>query len=162
RPGRRGSLKARRRRGLTVAGVVTLGAAGYNRRGGGNRGKRAVSVSSMTGFAHAEGEADGISWIWEVKSVNGRSLELRLRQPAGSAAAQPAAIRARLEALLAELSGLAAAIPEERVAQELAMLVSRADVREELDRLRAHIAQVADLFERGEAIGRQLDFLCQE
>ena len=42
-------------------------------------GGRVVSVSSMTGFAHAEGEADGISWIWEVKSVNGRSLELRLR-----------------------------------------------------------------------------------
>jgi len=249
----------------------------------------------MTGFAHAEGEADGISWIWEVKSVNGRALELRLRLPAGfepiepqlraalaqrcrrgnisanlavtrltppairinramlgqivallrelsgeidaapprldglvgmrgvietveddpddivearraavlagwsvaldrlaaarseegarlaailadqrgalaslveaasgCAAAQPTAIRARLEALLAELSGLAPAMPEERVAQELAMLVSRADVREELDRLRAHLAQVGDLFERGEAIGRQLDFLCQE
>ena len=53
-------------------------------------------------------------------------------------------------------------MPEERVAQELAMLVSRSDIREELDRLRAHIAQVGDLFERGEAIGRQLDFLCQE
>jgi uncharacterized protein (TIGR00255 family) len=249
----------------------------------------------MTGFAHAEGEADGISWVWEVKSVNGRALELRLRLPAGfepiepqlraalaqrcrrgnisanlavtrlvppairinramlaqivallrelsgeidaapprldglvgmrgvietveddpddivearraavlagwsvvldqlaaarseegarlaailadqraaltalveqaaaCAAAQPAAIRARLEALLAELSGLAPSMPEERVAQELAMLVSRADVREELDRLRAHIAQIGDLFERGEAIGRQLDFLCQE
>ena len=66
------------------------------------------------------------------------------------------------EKLLAELSGLAPSMPEERVAQELAMLVSRADVREELDRLRAHIAQLGDLFERGEAIGRQLDFLCQE
>jgi uncharacterized protein (TIGR00255 family) len=42
------------------------------------------------------------------------------------------------------------------------MLVSRSDVREELDRLRAHIAQAGDLLERGEAVGRQLDFLCQE
>jgi len=253
----------------------------------------------MTGFARAEGEADGISWIWELKSVNGRSLELRLRLPPGfepiepqlraglaqrcrrgnisanlavtrltppairinravlaqivalsrelageiagqletapprldgligmrgvietveedpeeivearrtavlaswsvaldrlaaarnqegarlaalltdqraglaaqvdsaaaSAAAQPAAIRARLEALLGELSGLAAGIPEERVAQELAMLVTRSDVREELDRLRAHIAQAGELLDRGDAIGRQLDFLCQE
>jgi uncharacterized protein (TIGR00255 family) len=64
--------------------------------------------------------------------------------------------------LLGELSGLAPAIPQERVAQELAMLVTRADVREELDRLRAHIAQAGDLLERGGAIGRQLDFLCQE
>ena len=48
------------------------------------------------------------------------------------------------------------------MAQELAMLVSRADVREELDRLRAHIAQAGELLGRGEAVGRQLDFLCQE
>jgi len=37
----------------------------------------------MTGFARAEGEADGISWIWELKSVNSRSLDLRLRLPPG-------------------------------------------------------------------------------
>jgi uncharacterized protein (TIGR00255 family) len=256
----------------------------------------------MTGFARSEGEADDISWIWELRSVNGRSLDLRLRLPPGfeplepqlraalaqrcrrgniaatlsvtrlsppairinrailaqivalsrelageiareapgeinvapprldgligmrgvietveddpeeivearraavldswsvaldrlaaarnqegarlaalltdqraglaslvesaatSAGAQPAAIRARLEALLGELSGLAA-VPEERVAQELALLVTRADVREELDRLRAHIAQAGELLDRGDAIGRQLDFLCQE
>ena len=253
----------------------------------------------MTGFARAEGEADGVSWVWEVKSVNARALDLRLRLPpgfealeaplraaltgrvrrgnvsgtlsvsrlappavrinremlaqivallgelagtieaapprldgliglrgvietaedepdsivearhaavlggwalaldrlvaargeegarlfamlsaqcgelaalvdaaAGCAAAQPAALRARLETLLAELSSLAPSMPEERVAQELAMLVSRTDVREELDRLRAHIAQAGELLERGEAAngstGRQLDFLCQE
>jgi uncharacterized protein (TIGR00255 family) len=81
---------------------------------------------------------------------------------AGCAAAQPAAIRARLEAMLAEVSGLAPNMPEERVAQELAMLVSRADTREELDRLSAHIAQAGELLERGAAVGRQLDFLCQE
>src|SRR5206468_292246 len=72
-----------------------------------------------------------------------------------SAAAQPAAIRARLEALLGELSGLASPVSEERAAQELAMLVTRADVREELDRLHAHIAQAGDLLQRGDAIGRR-------
>jgi uncharacterized protein (TIGR00255 family) len=81
---------------------------------------------------------------------------------AGCAAAQPAAIRARLQTLLGELSGLAPTMPQERVAQELTMLVTRGDVREELDRLRAHIAQAGDLLERGESVGRQLDFLCQE
>ena len=40
-------------------------------------------LSSMTGFARAEGEADGISWVWELKSVNGKSLDLRLRLPPG-------------------------------------------------------------------------------
>ncbi len=249
----------------------------------------------MTGFARTEGEADGISWAWELKSVNGRSLDLRLRLPpgfdglepalrtllarlcrrgnvsanlsvnrtvpptirinremlaqiialardvasqietapprldgliglrgivetveddaeavvetrraavldgweqalrrlvaaraeegarlsavldaqraelaglaeaaAGCAAAQGPALRARLEALLSELAGLAPSVPEERIAQELAMLVTRADVREELDRLRAHIAQIGELLENGGAVGRQLDFLCQE
>ena len=254
-----------------------------------------MGVSSMTGFARAEGEADGISWVWELKSVNSRSLDLRLRLPpgfdpleaqlraslarrcrrgniaatlsvnrlvppairinravlaqivallgelagdieaapprldgliglrgvietveddpesvvetrraavvdgwavaldrlalaraeegarlsamlaaqraelaglveaaAGCAAAQPEAIRARLLALLGELSDLAPTMPQERVAQEVAMLVTRSDIREELDRLRAHIAQAGDLMERGESVGRQLDFLCQE
>ncbi len=259
----------------------------------------AVAVASMTGFARAEGEADGVSWVWELRSVNGRALDLRLRLPpgfdalepelratlarrirrgniaatlsvnriappavrvnremlaqivalladlarelkgtvevapprldgliglrgiiesaedepesvvaarraaildgwslaldrlavaraeegarlatiladqrgqlaalvetaAGCAAAQPQAIRARLEASLAELSGLAPTMPEERVVQELAMLATRADIREELDRLRAHIAQAGELLERDEAVGRPLDFLCQE
>src|SRR5438045_1614841 len=43
----------------------------------------------MTGFARAEGEADGISWVWELKSVNSRSLDLRLRLPAGFDALEP-------------------------------------------------------------------------
>jgi len=43
----------------------------------------------MTGFARSEGEADGISWIWELRSVNGRSLELRLRLPPGFEPLEP-------------------------------------------------------------------------
>ncbi|HYM71716.1 MAG TPA: YicC/YloC family endoribonuclease [Stellaceae bacterium] len=254
-----------------------------------------MSVSSMTGFARAEGEGAGIAWVWELKSVNGKSLDLRLRLPPGydgleaplraafgrrlrrgnisasltvnrvspptirinremldrvlvllgeltgeveaapprldgliglrgiietvddepaetiedrraaivatwgvaldrlatarreegarlhavldeqlaelaelvaaaaaSAAAQPEALRARLQQSLAAVVDLAPAIPPERVAQELALLVSRGDIREELDRLRAHLAQAADLLEKGEGVGRQLDFLCQE
>ena len=42
-----------------------------------------MTVSSMTGFARSEGEVAGISWVWELKSVNGRSLDLRLRLPPG-------------------------------------------------------------------------------
>src|SRR6185437_5735986 len=43
----------------------------------------------MTGFARAEGEADGVSWVWEVKSVNSRSLDLRLRLPPGFDGLEP-------------------------------------------------------------------------
>jgi uncharacterized protein (TIGR00255 family) len=81
---------------------------------------------------------------------------------AGCAAVQPAALRARLSGLLAELADLAPTLPEDRIAQEITLLVTRGDVREELDRLRAHLEQTGALLARGDAIGRQLDFLCQE
>ncbi len=42
-----------------------------------------MSVSSMTGFARADGARGDTSWHWEVKSVNGRGLDLRVRQPPG-------------------------------------------------------------------------------
>jgi uncharacterized protein (TIGR00255 family) len=42
-----------------------------------------MPLRSMTGFARSAGEADGASWQWELRSVNGRGLELRLRLPTG-------------------------------------------------------------------------------
>ncbi len=78
------------------------------------------------------------------------------------AAAQPAAIKARLRALVAELLEAEPALPEERLAQEAALLVGKADVREELDRLSAHLAASRALLAEGGAVGRRLDFLCQE
>jgi uncharacterized protein (TIGR00255 family) len=257
-----------------------------------------VALASMTGFARADGEAEGLSWAWEVKSVNGKGLDLRLRVPPGwdqlepalrgavaarlkrgnvsvnlnidkraasgtlrinrevlgqvvalmreighevdaaaprldglltirgvieaadeeevtpeqregraaallasfetvlarlaemregegarlsdvlhrrldeiatlvaeaesSAAAQPEAIRARLRELVASLVEAGATVSEDRLAQEAALLVGRADVREELDRLEAHVAAARDLLHEGTAIGRRFDFLCQE
>jgi uncharacterized protein (TIGR00255 family) len=53
-------------------------------------------------------------------------------------------------------------MPEERVAQEMALLIARSDIREELERLRAHLEQASDLLQQEEAVGRRLDFLCQE
>ncbi len=42
-----------------------------------------MTISGMTGFARAEGEHEGQRWIWEVRSVNGRALDLKLRTPSG-------------------------------------------------------------------------------
>lgn len=78
------------------------------------------------------------------------------------AAAQPAAIREKLQTMLASLADLAPGMSEERVAQEMALLITRSDIREELARLRAHIEQATDLLQQAEAVGRRLDFLCQE
>lgn len=79
-----------------------------------------------------------------------------------SAAAQPDAIRTRLQSMVAELLDADARLPEDRLAQEAALLAGKADVREELDRLRVHIAAVEELVGSGDAVGRRLDFLCQE
>lgn len=256
-----------------------------------------MPLASMTGFARSEGRQDDFAWVWELKSVNGKSLEPRLRLPAGfdhleprfrivlgqvlkrgnvqatltltrdpaaggirvnrqaldqviaivneiqhrveaapsrldgllalrgvlesgapeetpeareardqavtdsfeqalarlaetrlaegarlgivlmerlqeierlthaaeaSAAAQPAALKARLKQLVDTLLEAQPALPEERLAQEAALLVARADIREELDRLKAHLAGARDLLAEGIAVGRRLDFLCQE
>lgn len=249
----------------------------------------------MTGFARVDGTADGLSWAWELRSVNGRGLDVRLRLPPGFEALEPAIretagaalkrgnvtanlsvkreersrlsldtvmldewlrlsleIAARIpgaapprpDALLAlpgvlrtgtaeengvspaqmetvltgfttvltaltqsrreeggrlhtllmaqfgEIMALHAlatveavdqpalqrarmmeivavllkdiALPEERVAQEVAILASRSDVREELDRLSSHIEAARALLTEGVAVGRRFDFLVQE
>jgi len=255
-------------------------------------------LASMTGFARAQGEVAGISWIWELRSVNGRGLDVKLRLPAGldalepalrdstakackrgnvsgtltvkrevaagltadpvalarvkelaialadeipgalppraelllalpgvmraanaqddseelqaalraavqagfaealaglvtargaegarlsgivtallneieglyqeasvEAASQPALHKARLMAQLAEILGATPALPEERIAQEIALLTTKSDVREELDRLAAHIASARALLAEAVGAGRKLDFLMQE
>lgn len=255
-----------------------------------------TAIASMTGFARVEGALDGIAWAWELRSVNGRSLELRFRVPNGwdgleagwrdmagkvlkrgnvtanltikrqsethleldpvaleqvlrivsdlhrripgsappsaeallslpgvlrqaqadqqedkaaaaidvqagfvaaladlvisrqaegdrlatilnrqlqeiaticeaaaiQAAGQPAAQRARMLENLQSLLRETPSLSEERIAQEVAILASRSDVREELDRLSSHIAAARDLMEEQVNIGRKLDFLIQE
>jgi uncharacterized protein (TIGR00255 family) len=53
-------------------------------------------------------------------------------------------------------------LPEERLAQEAMLLATKADIREELDRLTAHIASARQLIAAGGPVGRKLDFLAQE
>ena len=254
------------------------------------------AIASMTGFARTEGVTDGISWTWELRSVNGRTLELRFRLPNGwdgletgwrdaagkalrrgnvtanltikrqsetrleldpaaleqvltiatdlhrripgspppsaeallslpgvlrqattdqqgekliaaadvhagfaaaladlvtaragegarlaavlqrllqeiaalcataavQAAGQPAAQRARMLDNLQTLVRETPNLSEERIAQEVALLASRSDVREELDRLSSHIAAADELMCEASNIGRKLDFLIQE
>ena len=83
---------------------------------------------------------------------------------ATEAATQPAAQQARLSETLTALLGEAdrARFPEERLAQEVALLAAKSDVREELDRLAAHLAAARALVAEGEGAGRKLDFLVQE
>ena len=83
-------------------------------------------------------------------------------QAASEAADQPAAQRARMLETVQSLLREVPALPEERIAQEVALLAAKSDVREELDRLAAHIAQARELLTGDAAAGRRLDFLTQE
>ena len=261
-----------------------------------------MSIASMTGFARINGNmqmtGENISWIWEIKSVNGKSLDIKMRLPAGyddmaltlkiivgkylsrgsvnagleiireknsrkikidddllkcltervilldkeygdklarSSAAEllaqhgvieweenaadekeTALLRHRLtedftaacaklqkdrcaegakiktallalldtiESLTAEIEKIAETLPQklknklsgllqqytddieiskDRLAQEVVFLVTRADIREEIDRLKAHVKTARQLLAADEAVGRRLDFLCQE
>jgi uncharacterized protein (TIGR00255 family) len=260
--------------------------------------EQAAFLASMTGFSRSQGEVDGTAWIWELRSVNGRGLEVKLRLPSGfdalepglrdaagkvlkrgnvsgtltvrrevgagfavdflalerlkdvaialadeipgalppraelllglpgvmraagaveeseeslavlraavavgfaevleglasarvsegarlveivlrlldeiaglheaasiEAAAQPGLFRARLMAQLSEILEPGRGVAEERVAQEIALLTTKSDVREELDRLGAHIFSARALVAEAVGVGRKLDFLMQE
>lgn len=78
-------------------------------------------------------------------------------------AVRPEGLRKRLQTQLAELLAQNPPVAEERLAQELAMQITRLDVREELDRLKAHVSSAQALL-KGDAkgVGRKLDFLMQE
>lgn len=81
---------------------------------------------------------------------------------AAEAVDQPAQQKARLLEQLAGLLDGDRRVPEERLAAEVALLATKSDVREELDRLSAHISEGRSLLATGEAIGRRLEFLTQE
>ncbi len=75
---------------------------------------------------------------------------------------QPERMANRYKEAITNLIGETANIPEERIIQEAATLAIKVDVTEELDRLTAHVAQAREMISSGGAIGRRLDFLCQE
>lgn len=83
----------------------------------------------------------------EAESHPGRSIE---------------AIRARLAMQVAALLETGTALDAQRLHQEAALLAVRADIREEIDRLHAHVVALRELIAQGGPIGRKLDFLAQE
>jgi uncharacterized protein (TIGR00255 family) len=87
----------------------------------------------------------------------------QLRAAAASAdATRPQKIVERLKAQIAELMADTKGLTEDRLYQEVVLMIAKGDIREELDRLDAHIASARELLETGDAVGRRLDFLCQE
>mgnify|MGYP001322521467 CR=1 FL=1 len=89
-------------------------------------------------------------------------MELLISKAEKTLEALPDIVKDRLSRSIDEYIGSHTEIPEERVLQEIALLILKSDPKEELDRLKSHHASALRLLEKSKNIGRQLEFLCQE
>lgn len=78
------------------------------------------------------------------------------------ASRDPQAIRQRIADQVRLLMDAASGLDEQRLTMEAALLATRADIREEIDRLKTHVASARSLLRSGGPVGRKLDFLSQE
>ena len=144
---------------LSVRGVVEVEAEGPADPEALNR-DLAKGAEALVADLAAARRAEGAS-LREI--VGGQLAEIaRLTKSAEDCPARrPEAVKARLTASIAALTDGTGLDPD-RLHQEAVLLAAKADVREELDRLRAHVAAANELLAAGGAIGRRLDFLAQE
>jgi uncharacterized protein (TIGR00255 family) len=129
--------------------------------------RRAAEVAVIAGFDKAL--ADLLATRREEGSALARVLDQRLGEIATLAGRAekapgrtPEAVKARLAEQVATLLAASQRFDSDRLHQEAIMLAAKADIREELDRLAAHVAQAKKLIAEGGAVGRRLDFLAQE
>ncbi|MGC2079103.1 MAG: YicC/YloC family endoribonuclease, partial [Xanthobacteraceae bacterium] len=129
--------------------------------------RRGAESAVIAGFGQV------VASLVEMRRREGDALESVLSARLGELAAlkeraerspgrQPEAIRARLAEQVATLLAQSERFDADRLHQEAIMIAAKADVREELDRLAAHVAQARHLIGQGGAVGRRLDFLAQE
>lgn len=129
--------------------------------------KAAAEAAFVAGFSEAlkglsemrrhEGSALGV--ILSARLDEMAALAARADQAPGR---QPEAVKKKLADQIAQLLEGSQRLDPDRLHQEAILLAGKADIREELDRLAAHIAQARKLLSGGGAIGRRLDFLSQE
>jgi uncharacterized protein (TIGR00255 family) len=85
-----------------------------------------------------------------------------VERAAGASARQPEAIAMRLGEQIARLTEPGSVLDPERLHQEALLLAAKADIQEELDRLRAHVAAANELIDSDQPVGRKFEFLAQE
>ena len=115
------------------------------------------AVTALEEMRTAEGEKIGTVVAGQIDGIQTLASKAEA-DPSTS----PDAIASRLSAQVQALLGSAAELDEDRLHTEAAILASKADIREEIDRLIAHVEACKDLLSRGGAVGRRLDFLAQE
>ncbi len=119
--------------------------------------------------------ADAISKLKDARLEEGQQLLAVLqsqineiatltKKALSSAALRPENVRLRIQKQIELLTDNAGTIEADRLEQELALLATKADISEELDRLAGHVTTARDVIENSgsDAIGRRLDFICQE
>ncbi|MGN6549304.1 MAG: YicC/YloC family endoribonuclease [Pararhizobium sp.] len=116
-----------------------------------------VAVAALKAARAAEGAALRIILEGHVATI-ANLVEMIEGDPARDARA----IRERLDAQVALLLAGQQGLDPARLAMEAALLATKADVREELDRLKAHVAASRELLAGEGPVGRRLDFLAQE
>jgi uncharacterized protein (TIGR00255 family) len=129
--------------------------------------RRTAEAAILAGFDKAL--ADLVAMRCEEGATLSRLLTAQLDEIAALAARaeaapgrKPEAIKVRLAEQVATLLAASARFDSDRLHQEAIMLASKADIREELDRLASHVEQARKLIAGGGAVGRRLDFLSQE
>lgn len=115
------------------------------------------ALDALVGARASEGRAMAATLSDHLARIEGLTKEAE-----NCASLDPEAIRDRLRKRVEELLDDTSVVSEERLAQEVALLAVKSSVREELDRLYAHIAAAHELLAVDEPTGRKLDFLIQE
>ncbi|HLL29349.1 MAG TPA: YicC/YloC family endoribonuclease [Xanthobacteraceae bacterium] len=129
--------------------------------------RRAAEAAVAKGFEAALSDLVGArrdEGIALARILDARLVEIaRLTAAAeASPARAPEAIRARLAEQVKSILGTGEKLDSDRLYQEAVLLAAKADVREELDRLKAHVEAARKLLAEGGPVGRKLDFLAQE
>ena len=123
-----------------------------------------VKDDALSSFNTALGQ------LVEMREREGKALttfiEQRLRGIDGEVAKVkailPQILQAQRQSLLTRIADVQVKVDEERFEQEMVLLLQKADVDEELDRLQAHLQEVALILKGGGSVGRRLDFMMQE
>lgn len=114
------------------------------------------AMANLQKARRAEGAIISALFITQVETI-----EDAVNKADAHPSRQPEKIKARLKEQIQPLLETGA-FDEARLHQEAVLLATRVDIREEIDRLRAHIGQFRELIKEGGAVGRRLDFLAQE
>jgi len=113
------------------------------------------AAQTLKAVREEEGRGTGAVLMQLLNELRGYAAEVGQRIPEVRLLVQNR-LRSRLE------DWLTTRVDENRFMQELAVQYNRMDLSEELDRLLMHCGEVVKVIERGEPMGRRLDFLCQE